>query len=198
MLNHIVNPPPVLYLDYDGVLHPADVRVTKDEPHQPRVYQAGRATPHPLFEHAPLLERILQPFPAVRISLSTSWVRTLGYEFARQQLPPGLRERVVGTVWQGFLLNYPPRTRHDAITTDVEERGVQRWLALDDDVDGWPDRRRHLVVAPTDTWQGLAQPGLADELTAALDLLCSGQSLESRLPKEPQMPSTVERLFGAS
>lgn len=186
----------ILYLDYDGVLHPADVRVTKVEPAQPRVYNGGQPTDHPLFEHAPLLERILQPFPDVRISLSTSWVRMLGYEMAVQQLPPGLRARVVGTIWRGALLQFPPRTRHDAIATDAEERRVPRWLALDDDLDGWPAERRHLVVAPTDTWAGLAQPGTAEELSQALDLLCSGMALESRLPEQPRSPSTVERLFG--
>lgn len=189
---------PILYLDYDGVLHPADVRVTKAEPQQPRVYKGRRATLHPLFEHAPLLKRILEPFPDVRISLATSWVRMLGYEFAVQQLPPGLRQRVVGTIWQGFLLQFPPRTRHDAITTDVEERNVQRWLALDDDIEGWPAERRHLVVAPTNSWHGLAQPGVAEELSAALVLLCNGGALESRLPPEPHIPSTLDRLFGAS
>ncbi len=188
---------PILYLDYDGVLHPADVRITKDDP-QPRVYDGGRPTDHALFEHAPLLERILQPFPEVRISLATSWVRALGFEFAVQQLPPGLRQRVVGTIWQGFMLTCPPPSRHDAITTDVEERSVQRWLALDDDIDGWHDNRRHLVVAPTDAWQGLAQPGVADELAEALELLCTGQQLESRRPQLAHFPSTVERLFGPS
>jgi hypothetical protein len=187
---------PILYLDYDGVLHPADVRITKDDP-QPRVYDGGRPTDHPLFEHALLLERILQPFPDVRISLSTSWVRALGYELAKQQLPPGLRQRVAGTIWQGFMLTCPPPSRHDAITTDVEERGVQRWLALDDDIDGWHDNRRHLVVAPTDTWQGLAQPGIAEELAESLELLCAGKPLESRLPQLAHSPSTVERLFGS-
>lgn len=188
---------PILYLDYDGVLHPADIRVTKAEPQRPRVYEAGRPTDHPLFEHAPLLERILQPFPDVRISLSTSWVRNLGYEFAREQLPAALRERVVGTIWTGWLLNYPPRTRHDAITTDAEERSVQRWLALDDDIEGWPDERRHLLVAPTDGWLGLAQPGIEEELAAALELLCAGKPLESRRPQLAHFPSTMERLFGA-
>lgn len=186
---------PILYLDYDGVLHPADVRVTKDNP-QPQVYERGRATTHPLFEHAMLLEHILEPFADVRISLSTSWVRVLGYEFAVRQLPPGLRVRVVGTIWQGWMLQVPPPRRHDAITTDAEERRVGRWLALDDDVDGWPAERRHLVVAPTDTWQGLAQPGIVDELTAALELLCSGSSLESRMPPESHLPTTIDRLFG--
>jgi hypothetical protein len=186
---------PILYLDFDGVLHPADVRVTKSEPTRPRVYDRGRPTDHPLLEHAPLLEDILRPFPALRISLSTSWVRALGFEFTVQQLPPALRARVVGTIWHGFLLKFPPITRHDAITTDVEERGVQRWLALDDDVADWPAERRHLVVAPTNAWFGLAQPGVAEELAEALDLLCRGIALESRMPQQPEWPSTIDRLF---
>lgn len=172
---------PILYLDYDGVLHPPDVRVTKAEPLRPQIYQKGQPTNRPLFEHASLLAHILEAFPDVRISLATSWVRILGYQFAIQQLPPALRARVVGTIWQGWMVEFPPPRRHDAITTDAEERGVERWLALDDDVEGWPANRRHLVVAPTNPWQGLAQPGVADELSAALKLLCTGQRLEARL-----------------
>jgi hypothetical protein len=187
---------PILYLDFDGVLHPADVRVTREEPTRPRVYDGNQPTDYPLFEHAALLECILQPYPDIRISLCTSWVRMLGYEFAVQQLPPGLQARVVGTIWQGFLLQFPPRTRHDAIATDAAERGVQRWLALDDDTDGWPYEQRYRVIAPTNSWQGLSQPGRPDELSAALALLCSGGALESRLSPEVPFPSTVERLFG--
>lgn len=177
---------PILYLDYDGVLHPADVRVTKAEPLRPKIYKRGKPTEHPLFEHASLLVRVLDAFPDVRISLATSWVRTLSYEFAVQQLPEALRTRVVGTIWQGWRLQFPPPRRYDAITIDAEERMVERWLALDDDVEGWPAHRRHLVVAPKDTWQGLSQPGVAEELSTALELLCKGQRLEhgfpSRLP----------------
>ena len=55
--------------------------------------------------------------------------------------------------------------------------GGERWLALDDDIEGWPADRRHLVIAPTDSWQGLAQPGVVDELSAALELLRRGQQL---------------------
>lgn len=166
---------PILYLDYDGVLHPPDVRATAAEPLRPRVYEKGQPTDRLLFEHASLLVTILAAFPEVRISLATSWVRTLGYEFAVQQLPPALRTRVVGTIWQGWMLKFPPPRRYDAISVDADERGVGRWLALDDDVEGWPADRRHLLVAPKNLWQGLSQPGLADELSAALELLCASQ-----------------------
>jgi len=85
-------------------------------------------------------------------------VRTLGYEFALHQLPLALRARVVGTIWQGWMLQSLPLLRVDAIATDAEERGLGRWLAPDDDVENWPAARRHSVVAPTNPWQGLAQP----------------------------------------
>lgn len=186
---------PVLYLDFDGVLHPADVRVTTSEPKRPRVYNGG-PTDHPLLEHAPLLERILAPFTDVKIVLSTSWVRVLGYDYSVHQLPLALRERVVGTIWQGALLQHPPRMRYDAIQTDANMRGLDRWLALDDDVEGWPYEQLYRVIAPNNSWYGLAQPGISDRLTEALALLCAGKPLELRLAKVEHVPSTVERLFG--
>ena len=108
---------PILYLDYDGVLHPSDVRITKAEPLRPRIYQNGRPTDRLLFENAPLLACILEAFPEVRISLATSWVRILGYEFAVQQLPPALRARVVGTIWQGSMW-------HSPVFTDTSVRRI--------------------------------------------------------------------------
>lgn len=193
--NITVNNRPTLYIDYDGVLHPADVRVTVVEPRQPRVYNGG-PTDYPLFEHAPLLEGILVPFPDVQLILSTSWVRTLGYEFTVQQLPQALRKRVIGTVWHGALLEHPPRSRYDSVQTDANDRGLQRWLALDDDVDGWPDEQRYRLIAPNNAWHGLGESGVADELAKALALLCAGGPLETRRPAAPEWPSTVERLFG--
>lgn len=186
---------PTLYLDFDGVLHPADVRVTQAEPRRPRVYNGG-PTDHPLLEHVHLLERILAPFGDVKIILSTSWVRVLGYEYTVQMLPLALRERVVGTIWRGELLQHPPRTRYDAIQTDADKRGRVRWLALDDDLDGWPCEEFCRVIAPSNSWYGLGQPGKAEELAEALALLCDGRPLQSRLPQVPHCPSTVERLFG--
>jgi hypothetical protein len=188
---------PILYLDFDGVLHPADVRVTEVEPMRPRVYNGG-PTAHPLFEHAELLERILVPFVDVKIILATSWVRTLGFGFTVQQLPSVLRERVIGTIWHGELLKHPPRTRYDAIQTDATGRGVDRWLALDDDAEGWPDEQRYRLIAPNNSWYGLAQPGKSGELTEALALLCTGRPLESRMSAPAHFPSTIERLFGPS
>lgn len=186
----------VLYLDFDGVLHPADVRVTDAEPERARVYLRGQPTDHPLFEHVPLLESILEPFPDVKIVLATLWARMMGLEFAAHQLPPSLRSRIIGTVWQGSLLEYPPWSRYDVIQTDADERGLDQWLALDDDLNCWPEDKLHLVVAPTHYWDALAQPGVAEELSEALELLCTGRPLKGRKPREVPYPSTIDRLFG--
>jgi len=115
----------------------------------------------------PLLERLLEPYPQLRIILSTSWVREFSYEFALEQLTPSLRARVIG----GTL--YPAPARYFCIQIDAEERGVRRWLALDDDLNCWPEAEMSRVVAPTDRLLGLAQPGVADELRAKLRELCN-------------------------
>jgi HAD domain in Swiss Army Knife RNA repair proteins len=72
----------LLYLDFDGVLHPEDVVWRRDH----GIYI--RSPPgHVLFENAPLLERLLLPVIDVQIVLSTSWVRAFGYSGAVRRLP---------------------------------------------------------------------------------------------------------------
>ncbi|MEW6020997.1 MAG: HAD domain-containing protein [Pseudomonadota bacterium] len=156
---------PILYLDYDGILHPTDVRVSPDEPLRPRVYVRGQPTDWSLFEHLTLLENLLAPYPELNIILATSWVREFGYQFSLAQLTPGLQNRVIGATL------YPAPARYFCIQIDADERGLERWLALDDDLNCWPESEMHRVVAPTDQLRGLAQPGIAEELADKLRLL---------------------------
>lgn len=186
---------PILYLDFDGVLHPADVRVTEEEPERARVYIGGRPSDHPLFEHAPLLESLLEPYPEVRIVLATMWARAMGLEFAAKQLPAGLWSRVIDTVWRGSLLEYPPGFRYDVIQIDAESRGLTEWLALDDDTNYWPADQLYRLVATTHYFDALAEPGVAEELSEALAMMCSGRPLKGRKPRLDPYPSTVDRLF---
>lgn len=187
---HNLTMSPVLYVDYDGIFHASDVRVTPEEPLRPRVYERGEPTDQPLFRFMSLLELLLAPYPELKIVLATSWVRVFGYEFAVEQLSPGLRARVIGAT------TFPARTRFDSIAIDAEGRGLTRWLALDDDLCGWPEDRRYQVVAPTNPVLGLAQPGVAAELAAMLEALCSGQPLEL-VSKVAAVPSTVDRVMAA-
>lgn len=178
---------PTLYLDFDGILHPADVRMTKAEPLRPRVYVRGVATDQPLFRYMPLLELLLAPYPELKIVLATSWVATLGFNFAVNRLSSALQERVIGATT-------PAPTRFESINRDAESRGLTRWLALDDDLEGWPEERRHLVVAPTNPVLALAQPGVAGELSQMLKALCAGRPLELETKVATVLP-TVERLW---
>lgn len=83
----------LLYLDFDGVLHPENVYI-----HRKRgIYldAPGKA----LFEWMPVLEELVAPHPALKIVLSTSWVRERSYSFAKRQLSPRLQERVIGATF---------------------------------------------------------------------------------------------------
>jgi hypothetical protein len=88
----------LLYLDFDGVLHHHDVWWHE------RVGPYMRAPEeYKLFQHLPLLETALMPYPAVRIILSTSWVRRYGCAKAAKQLGPRLRQRVIGATFHSRM-----------------------------------------------------------------------------------------------
>lgn len=162
---------PILYLDYDGVLHPEDVY------RHPRrgIHLAPKYEGHSLFEHCDLLTAELAPFPQLRIVLSTSWVRVLRYTRARSHLPQALRERVVGATYhtqmgrQAFEL----LSRGQQVVADVGRRRPIQWLALDDEADGWPAHYREQLVR-TDPVQGLAP--VLEEFRARLRAMGSSLS----------------------
>jgi hypothetical protein len=162
-----------LYLDFDGVLHPHPVvRSPKRGLHLPQ--HPGRS----LFESAPLLIQALLPYPRLRIVLSTSWVAVLGYRRARNYLPPELAARCVGATFHSRHhqaerelsfrdARFAP-TRASQILADVARRKPDRWLAIDDDDDGWPrSMAASLVVSNAD--EGLRSPMVLEELRCRLE-----------------------------
>jgi len=134
---------PILFLDYDGVLHPD------------AVYQTRRGlelrAPGQLLMHADVLETILDDHPEVRIVLSTSWVRLLSFKRAHGVLPESLQARVIGATWHSKMprapeYGYDLQTRYEQIRAAATRAGMTRWLALDDDPDhSWPDRDARLI-----------------------------------------------------
>src|ERR1700733_9510257 len=98
-------PPPaetggfVLYLDFDGVLHPENVYVRPG-----RGPYIESPAGHELFENIGLLKKVLLPYPDLRIVLSTSWVRVYkSVARVARKLPPELRNRVVGATYHGAM-----------------------------------------------------------------------------------------------
>ena len=111
----------ILFLDFDGVLHPDPCR------------DGAR-----LFENAPRLAEALSEFPHVVLVLSTAWRQGASYQQLVEQLPEPLRERVIG-VTPNFSDFAPaaalvPYRRQAECMYWMRQNRVQdhSWLALDD------------------------------------------------------------------
>ena len=162
-------PTDVLYLDFDGVLHPEGVFLDAYRGIHLRG-TFGRS----LFENAHLLAGELAPYPNVKLVLSTSWVRVLGYDKACAHIPLELRVRCIGSTYHsrhhrpgrnGSGLRAP--LRGEEVLADVARRNPRCWLAVDDADEGWPPAARDNLVL-THPFSGISAPGVLKRLRAAL------------------------------
>jgi hypothetical protein len=138
----------ILFLDFDGVLHPAAVELKEYDyrgPLTPELMAPG----YTLFCWAETLERILDdedPHVRIKIVLSTSWGYHFGLEGAKAYLPEGLQDRVIGNMDHSLL------SRGELILKHTNKNGIQRWIAIDDDRCRWPyDYQDRLVYCDSDT-----------------------------------------------
>jgi hypothetical protein len=156
----------IVFLDFEGVLHPNKVYMTKTG-------VVLRCDGHNLFEHAELLADLLEPYPDVRIVLSTSWVWGIGFDDARACLLERLQARIHGTtydcesedknLWQMY-------SRWFQIHQYVKQNHIDDWLAIDDDDRGWPDDKRHHLIH-TNEWGGIGMPDTQAKLIEGLERL---------------------------
>ena len=110
----------ILFLDFDGVLHPDPCR---DEQ---------------LFEHVPRLSRALDEFPEASVVLSTSWRTFLNFDQLVLPLEAELKRRVLG-VTPRFGEIAPPRElvpyrRQAECVQWLADNNMDdaAWIALDD------------------------------------------------------------------
>lgn len=124
----------ILFLDFDGVLHPDPCP------------QA-----HRLFEQAPRLARLLEPFPDVGVVLSTSWRTVRPEHELLDPLPAALRQRILGMnprcndfAPAPALLPY---RRHAECAHWLRQHGMadSAWLAVDDRPDWFAPYCENLV-----------------------------------------------------
>lgn len=133
----------ILFLDFDGVLHHENVRLTRCAPSSRRwlkdyekkylthtgylVKGAG------LFEHCNRLEAALAPFPKVQIVLSTSWREHFRPGSLLKFLPPSLADRVIGQTPHCDKFG-GVGSRLCEILAYLEGNGLagEPWVALDD------------------------------------------------------------------
>jgi hypothetical protein len=159
----------MLFLDFDGVLHPDEVYLTRTGP---KLRTTGE-----LFMWAPLLVEALARYPEVRIVLSTSWVRNLGFDRARKRLPDALKARVVGATWHSSMAKgwadqdqWDQGSRHDQILRYAARANLSEWLALDDDSVDWK-AQHHWNLVQTDPGKGLSDRRVITTLHAKLEQL---------------------------
>jgi len=131
----------IVFLDFDGVLHPDPCR---DHTR--------------LFEHAPRLAAALAPFAQLAVVLSTAWRTEHGAQALAMQLPPALRQRVVGATRAFHEIDRRPALaayRRQAECQDwIDREQPQRcWFALDDRPDQFEPYCDRLIA--TDGQRGL-------------------------------------------
>ncbi len=154
----------ICYLDYEAVLH--DGNVLRNRTHGMTIATPGRR----FFEWMPILEDLLAPCPDLKIVLSTTWVRELGFDRARQELSAALRERVIGATFlhpKIIKSEFDTMARGMQILGDVQRRKPTHWLALDDDDFGWPARYRDNLIQ-TREHAGLSDPAVQEQVRRRL------------------------------
>jgi hypothetical protein len=156
----------VLYVDFDGVLHHQNCLW---HPRKGAYLHAPEG--YTLFQHAPLLAELLEPFPEVQIVLSTSWTLQYGLSGAAKRLPEALRERVIGGTFHSRHMHRAEfqfeKSRGQQVYEDVQRRRPRDWLALDDTNEGWPpEARGHFIQ--TDENEGISAPEVLFEIKEKL------------------------------
>jgi hypothetical protein len=159
----------VLFLDFDGVLHPDQVYITASGP---QLRAEGE-----LFMWAPILEAELAPYPDLKIVLSTSWVRNIGFGRAKRRLSPSVQERIIGSTWHSSMAKvwadqiwWDGASRHGQIMRYAARARVNQWLALDDDGENWAPADLHRLVL-LDGREGLSSAAGVDELRSRLETM---------------------------
>lgn len=142
---------PVLFLDFDGVLHPSLCLEAE------------------LFCRRPLFEEVMRRFPAVRIVVSSSWRHHFAVERLRPHFSGDIAERIddITPLW----VPGGPADRFQEIMAFASSRGLdeEAWLALDDSAFEFPMDCANLVLC--DSRFGLTEE-VAELLAQRLARLC--------------------------
>lgn len=115
----------ILFLDFDGVLHPLHRRET--------------------FTRMALLDALLADFPDIEIALTTSWRQIYPLEALRMLLSPTIASRVIsltpsfppGHIRDPAHPACPAREYECRVWLQANGRESEPWLALDDDPDAF-------------------------------------------------------------
>jgi hypothetical protein len=128
----------ILFLDFDGVLHPVFPR--KELPD----------AENQLFSYLPRLESVLRDFPAVQIVISSSWREGRPWGHVIKAFSADIADRIIGAtpVVRCNEPPYPKHQRHGEVMLYLENNNLTAadWVALDDNARIYPKHCRNLVL----------------------------------------------------
>jgi hypothetical protein len=147
----------ILFLDFDGVLHP-------DPCHDPSI----------LFCHLPRLESILRDFPDVQVVISSTWRTGHTLDDLKSYFSPDIASRIIGVTpaWQDLpdLLDKIGHTYVRQVEIEGWLRASvhpwEKWIAIDDKAYWFKPFLPNLIR--TNARVGLAGEEVVDELRARL------------------------------
>lgn len=147
-----------IFLDFDGCLHPQGT---------PALDEDFRPIDNPaLFQWLPILERILAPFPDVKIIISSDW-RALMDDPTLIRLLGSLGPRFDGVV----EIRRSPRA--EELLLEATRRGLEHWIALDDHTSVRESDDPRFVRC--DPLMGISDPNVQAELEAKLRTMRAGK-----------------------
>lgn len=110
----------LIFLDFDGVLHPASEDILADQ----------------VFCHLPRFEAIMRDFPLVEIVISSMWRYQFSLENLRARFSPDIAARIIDTTQQTERIEgeYLPARREGEILDWLAAAGREGspWIAIDD------------------------------------------------------------------
>lgn len=120
----------ILFLDFDGVLHPFLARSSVDA-----------------FCYLPRLENVLREFPAVQIVIASTQREAVPLALLVQRFSPDITARIIGTtpVLEIHDAGDVAGSRHREILAYLADSDAN-WLALDDDASLFPSDCTELVL----------------------------------------------------
>ena len=154
----------ILYVDYDGVLHPFSV-YAQGETFELHWHDKSVK----LFCWAPIIEAIMDdidPHGRIKIVLSTTWAQRMHWTSAKSYLPESLQQRVISSTTWAHVARGVQIALH-AIDYRIAD---DCWVAIDDDSYKWPIEHLDKLVL-TDPELGLSCKKTQLELRKKLEKL---------------------------
>ncbi len=124
----------ILFLDFDGVLHP-------------------RAPGKELFSNLARLEAVLREFEFVEVVITSTWREDMPFEKLQELFSPDIRPRIIGItpVVEIEFPAGPHGSREEEIRLFLEKGDYKErsWLALDDEEKLFQPGCTNLIKCPT-------------------------------------------------